>query len=169
MSINRMLTDDVYIKLPNGEQYGPIKASVQGNKVFITDENVVIEEGGKIFRTLPNGKSEVHNILNVAFYKSHGGSMLSHYEITTQKESSLVATPNSTTTINILHSQGIQIGDQNVQHIVGALEKLCSSIDSSDILEKDKADVKDKLKSFISHPAIMSMLGSAAERLLARL
>ena len=88
--------------------------------VYVDDRTLTIEEGGKILRTLPNGKSESHVILQVDFYDGPGGR-LAHYTITTRKESSLVPTP-SATTINISKSQGIQIGDGNVQNIVASMK-----------------------------------------------
>ena len=165
MSIDRLMGDEIYIQSPNGKTVGPVKSSVQRNKVYISDETVVIEEGGKILRPLPNGKSESHSILQVDFHKDPLGGRLSHYEITTRKDSSLVPTPSSTT-INIMNSQGIQIGDHNIQNIVGSLEKLAQAIDSSDATPQEKADAKGKLKAFLMHPATMAVLGAAAAKLI---
>ena len=117
MAIDKMMGDDVYIQSPDGSQVVRAKASVQGNKVYINDEKLLIEEGGKILRPLPSGKCESHKILQVDFHKDPFGGRLSHYKILTQKESSLVPPPNNTT-INITGSQGIQIGDGNVQNII---------------------------------------------------
>jgi len=93
MSIDSLMGDDIYIESPSGETVGPVKSSVQGNKVFINDETLVIEEGGKILRPLPNGKAESYSILQVDFHKDPFGGTLSHYEITARKDSSLVPVP----------------------------------------------------------------------------
>src|SRR5690606_16423112 len=139
-----LMSDEVYIQSPSGIISGPIKSSVQGSKIYINDENLVIEEGGKILRPLPNGRSEAHLILQVDFHKDPFGGRLSHYEITAKKESSLVPTPSSTT-ININNSQGIQVGDYNTQNITGALEQLIQKLDSADMPAEQKVDVKGKL------------------------
>jgi hypothetical protein len=165
MSSNRLMGDEIYIQSPNGEVVGPVKSSVQGNKVYVNDESLLIEEGGKIIRPLPNGKSEAHSILQVDFHKHPFGGPLSHYEITTRKDSSLVPTPSSTT-IQISNSKGIQIGDHNVQSIVGSLEKLTQVIDSSDASLQEKAEAKGKLKAFLTSPATIAALGATAAKLI---
>lgn len=162
-----LFNDDIVIESPSGERTGPIKASVQGNKIYIHDAKLVIEEGGKIFRALPNGKSECHSILQIDFHQGPGGR-LSHYQITTRKESSLVPTP-SATTINISNSQGIQIGDNNAQNIIASLETLVKAIESTESSEEDKSTVKQKLKDVLSHPLTISVLGSAAGKLISML
>lgn len=88
MSIDSMMNDEIYIESPSGERVGPVKSSVQGNKVYINDITLNIEEGGKILRPLPNGKAESHSILQVDFLKGPRGSHLSHYKVTTRKDSS---------------------------------------------------------------------------------
>ena len=165
MSIDSLMGDQIYIESPSGETVGPVMSSVQGNKVFINDVNLVIEEGGKILRPLPNGKAESHSILHVDFHKDPFGGSLSHFEITTRKDSSLVSTPSSTT-INISNSQGIQIGDGNIQSIVTSFETLAKAINSSNASEEQKKDVKLKLKAFLSHPLTSSVLGSATGKLI---
>jgi hypothetical protein len=51
-----MLLFDNNIPTPSGAIVGPIKSSVQGNKIFINDEKLVVEEGGKILRLLHHEK-----------------------------------------------------------------------------------------------------------------
>ncbi|RLB78504.1 MAG: hypothetical protein DRH24_14325 [Deltaproteobacteria bacterium] len=165
MSIDELMGDEIYIESPSGEIVGPVKASVQRNKIYINDEKLIIEEGGKILRPLPNGKAESHLILQVDFHKDPIGGDLSHYEITTRKETSLVPSPSSTI-INISHSQGIQIGDGNIQSIVASFETLLGAIDSMEVPEDQKKDVKAKLKAFLSHPLTTTVLGSAVSKIL---
>lgn len=168
MSMQQMLRDDIYIESKEGEQIGPVKASVQGNKVFIADARLVIEEGGRILRPLPNGKSEAHRILQVDFFNDPFGGQLSHYEVTTRKESSLVQTPG-TTNINISHSEGIQIGDQNVQNLASSIQDLIEALDDADVPAGQKSEVKTILRSLLSHPLVAAVLGSAAGALLQKL
>jgi len=165
MSISDLMGDEIYIQSPDGKQVGPVKAVVQRNQVIINDENLVIEEGGKILRPLPNGKSEAYTILEVIFHKDPFGGDISHYEIITRKDLSLVQTP-SNTTINITGSHGIQIGNHNVQNIIGALEMLINAIESSDATIEEKTDAKAKLKTFLIHPLTVNLLGTAASKIL---
>lgn len=85
MSISDLMGDEIYIQSPDGKQVGPVKAVVQRNQVIINDENLVIEEGGKILRPLPSGKSEAYTILEVIFHKDPFGGDISHYEIITRR------------------------------------------------------------------------------------
>lgn len=165
MSISDLMGDEIYIQSPDGKQVGPVKAVVQRNQVIINDENLVIEEGGKILRPLPSGKSEAYTILEVIFHKDPFGGDISHYEIITRKDSSLVQTP-SNTTINITGSHGIQIDNHNVQNIIGALEMLTNAIESSDATIEEKTDAKAKLKAFLIHPLTVNLLGTAEGKIL---
>lgn len=92
MAVDDLMTDDIFIETA-GQMRGPFKASVQGNKVYIGDETVVIDEGDRIFRVLPNGKSESHLVLQVDFHKDPFDGPLSHYEVTTRRESSQARLP----------------------------------------------------------------------------
>ncbi len=165
MSMDDMMGDEIYIQSPDGKQTGPFKASVQRDKVFINDETLDIEEGGKILRPLPNGKRESRTILEVSFHKDPFGGKLSHYEIKTRKDSSLIAVPGSTT-INISSSHGIQIGNHNIQNITSALELFVKAVESSTAPPNEKTDVKKKMKAFLSHPLSVNILGSAATKLI---
>jgi len=168
MGIDRLLGDEVFIQSPSGETIGPVRSSVQRNKVYISDETLVIEEGGKILRPLPNGKAEFLSILEVHFHRDPSGGRLSHYEITTRKDSSLVPAP-SATTINISHSHGIQIGDGDIQSIVGSFEVLVRAIECADVPASQKEDARSKLKAFLTHPLTTAVLGVAASKLIGML
>jgi len=161
MSIDSLMRDEIYIESPSGETVGPVKALVQGNKVYVKDEKVVIKEGGKIIRPLPNGKSESFSILHVDFTRGPHGDSLSHYKITVHKDTSLIPA-SSTPTISISHCQGIQVGNHNLQQVVASFEMLAKAIDSADVPEDEKNGAKEKLKAFLSHPLTVSLLGSAA-------
>lgn len=158
--LDEMFGDEIYIISLSGERVGPVKASVQGNKVIINDEKLVVEEGGKILRVLPNGKAESHSILQVDFHKDPFGN-LSHYDVRTRKDASLVPLSRSPT-INISHSHGIQIGDGNMQHIVGSIQMLAQAIDAANASPQAKAEAKSKLKDFLAHPVTTAVLGAAA-------
>jgi len=164
MSFNNLLGDKVFVVSSGGEERGPINASVQGNKVFIFDTKLAIEEGGKILRTLPSGQKESFLILQANYRRGPSGDhdSMSHYEILVRKDTSLVS-PAKSTTINISHSQGIQIGDGNTQQIVSSLEILKEAIDAAKAPEPEKQEAKGKLKALLAHPLVVSLLGTAAK------
>jgi hypothetical protein len=165
MSISDLMHDEIYIQSPDGKRVGPVKAIVQRNQVIINAEDLVIEEGGKILRPLPNGKSEAYTILEVILHKDPFGGEISHYEIITRKDSSLVHTPGDTT-INITDSHGIQIGRRDVRNIIRALEMITNAIESSDATMEEKTDAKAKLKAFLIHPLTVNLIGTATSKIL---
>ena len=169
---DRLLGDDVVIVSPDGHHVGPVKASVQGEKIYIRDETVVVEEGSKVLRALPNGKSEEFLVLRADFIKDPRGHRpdggLSHYKLTVRKSSSLVPTPNRTT-VNIANSQGIQIGDGNVQNVIGTLQQLVDAIGSAQAPVEQKNQAKSALRAFLSHPLVNTILGAAATALASKL
>jgi hypothetical protein len=159
------MNDEIYIQSCDGKQAGPVKAVVQRNQVIINAENLVIEEGGKILRPLPNGGSEAYTILEVIFHKDPFGGEIAHYEIITRKDSSLVRA-SSETTINVTSFHGIQIGKRNVRNIIRALEMLTNAIESSDATIEEKTDAKAKLKAFLIHPLTVNLLGTPTTKIL---
>jgi hypothetical protein len=165
MSISDLMSDEVYIQSLDGKQVGPVKALVQRNQVITNAADLVVEEGGKILRPLPNGESEAYTILEVIFHKDPFGDESSRYEIITRKDSSLVHTPGNTT-INIRGSHGIQIGKRNAQNIIRALEMLTDAIESSDATIEEKTDAKAKLKAFLAHPLTVNLLGTTTNKML---
>lgn len=67
--------------------------------------------------------------------------------------------------IAITQSQGVQIGNQNIQSISFTIEQLILGIDNSTAQEQDKKEAKSRLKSFLEHPLVISILGNLAGKL----
>jgi hypothetical protein len=55
-----------------------------------------------------------------------------------------------------------QIGNQNTQHIEMVFKDLISRIESSDASEEEKKEAKNRLKSFLEHPLVNTVIGSAS-------
>jgi hypothetical protein len=73
------------------------------------------------------------------------------------------------TNISVVHSQGVQIGDSNVQSISNAFDQVISQIENLKVSDEEKKEAKSKLKSFLEHPLTISVLGNMAGELLRRL
>ena len=71
--------------------------------------------------------------------------------------------------INISSSSNIQIGDQNIQDIKISIENIIQFIDSSSFTTEEKIEAKSKLKEFLKHPIVASVLGAAASVLIKNL
>lgn len=61
--------------------------------------------------------------------------------------------------ISIADSSHVQVGNENIQNVVINIRKLITDIDNSDASDKDKKEAKERLKSFIEHPLVTSILG----------
>lgn len=83
MPISDLLNDLVSLVKKDGTIFKEgVRASVQGNKVFITDATLPIEAGDHILRQLPSGLNEDHEVESANFLS--GGS-LSHWELRTRR------------------------------------------------------------------------------------
>jgi hypothetical protein len=163
--------DSVYIERPTGERSGPHRTAVSSKGGFsasIFEENLIVEEGWKMIRPLPNGKEELFSILEVNY--SYGSSGLArippHWTLKLRKDSSLATASRPTTTINIANSSGIQIGDQNVQHIANSFVGLIEKIDASNVPAQEKEKAKSLLRDVLENPTVAAVLGSATTGVL---
>lgn len=59
--------------------------------------------------------------------------------------------------------QNIQIGDNNTQHIVSAMESLAKEINRADVAEADKQDAKSVLAMLLDNPTVNRLLGPSIE------
>jgi hypothetical protein len=73
------------------------------------------------------------------------------------------------TNISVVHSQGVQIGNSNVQSVTNAFDQIISQIENLMVSDEEKKEAKSKLRSFLEHPLTISILGSMAGQLLRRL
>jgi hypothetical protein len=165
--------DPVYMEDSAGTRSGPYKTAIGskgGLSASIFEAGLEVEEGWKLIRPLPSGKEEVFTILE-ANYSPGLHTIPPHWTLKLQKDSSLVnrQKPPQATTINITNSQGIQIGDHNVQHIASSLIGLVEKIESTNASGQEKAAAKGLLRELISNPAVAAVLGSATSGVLALL
>lgn len=168
-----LLDDTVYLEDNAGERSGPYKTAIGSkNGLFapIFEAKLDVQEGWKLIRILPNDKEERYTILEANF--SPGlDAIPPHWTLKLRKDSSLVKprTEQRTTTINIRNSQGIRIGDHNIQHIANSLSGLVEMIESADAKPDEKKEAKGLLRKFLSNPLVAAVLGGATSNLLALL
>lgn len=170
---SRLLNDEVYVENGAGERSGPYKTAIgskNGLSASIFEANLDVEEGWKLIRPLPNGKEEFYTVVE-ANYSPGLHTIPPHWVLKLRKDSSLVQPRREqrTTTININNSQGIQIGDHNVQHIASSITGLVEMIESSAVAPAEKEEAKGLLRKFLSNPAVAAVLGGATSGLLALL
>lgn len=163
-----LLTDKVSIRKADGTEIGPYECAFDGSTCRIFDESLDADEGDDVLRVLPNGKVESHKILHVQFAaKFH--AIPASYELTVEKSSSLLSKRKGGTIVNINHSQGIQVGDNNSLAISSGFESLITEIEKSTADTHAKKSAKDALANLLRHPIVVAVVGRSVEVLLKRL
>lgn len=169
-----LLNDTVYVEKPDGRRTGPFKAAIgngrNGGTASIFDENLDVEEGCKLIRSLPNGKNESYTILET-HYSPGNGLIPKSWKLKLKKDGSLInrQTVSRSTTVNISNSQGIQVGDHNSQNIEIGLKELIQSVSGLDIPPQEKEQASSLIKQLVNNPTIAGVLGGATSGLLSLL
>ena len=153
--------EDARIEKADGSIVGPYKARFAGSTIFIADEKADLEEGDTILRELPNGKDERSVVTEATFFRKGIGGMGAHYQVKFRKGGQ-APSQAPTQNINISGPSSVQIGDHNTQHIMNVFEGLVKVIESADASDDEKHEAKGRLRDFLKHPLVVSVLGSAA-------
>jgi hypothetical protein len=153
--------EDARIEKSNGQVIGPYKAVFAGNTIIIADQMADIEEGDTILRKLPNGRDERSIVTSATFYSQGVSSLGPHYQVKFRKGGdSPVQKP--TQHINITGAQSVQIGDYNTQNIINSFEALVKQIEATPASSIEKEEAKSRLRAFLTHPLVVSVLGAVA-------
>ncbi|MBB5413890.1 hypothetical protein OKW38_005171 [Paraburkholderia sp. MM5496-R1] len=169
-----MQNDTVYVQSSDGERFGPYKTAV-GSKnsthvASIYDTSFQGREGWTLIRMLPGLGEETYLILESNF--SHGLAAIGpHWSLKLRKDASLLhkSQPKAAPNITINNSQGIQIGDHNVQHIAGSLQGLVQMIEQSSAAHEEKEAAKGLLVKLLESPVVASVLGGVTTGVMAYL
>lgn len=157
--------EEARVEKPDGAVLGPYAAMFAGQTILIQDETADIEEGDTILRELPNGKDERSVVTEATFVRDGPGGMGAHYQIKYSKGGSSEKQQPSQQ-INIREVQSVQIGDYNTQNIVNAFEALVKAVEAADADPAQKEEAKSRLKGFLEHPLVVSVLGASAASIL---
>jgi hypothetical protein len=161
-----MMNDDVYFESTDGTRQGPFKTAFSNKGISIFDESLDVVEGDKAIRPLPSGRSDYYTITEVSFSSGLGGAggIPPHYTLKLSKDSAIrpsVPTKSTTNHISIHGSQGIQIGDHNVQNLQLALGELIQRIDGADAPREEREEAKNRFTAFLAHPLVSSAGGAS--------
>lgn len=167
---SQLLNDTVYIGKNSGERVGPYKTAIgskNGLSASIFEATLDVEEGWKLMRLLPNGKDESYTILE-ANYSPGLHAIPPHWTLKLRKDASLVPSHGEkrSTTINISNSQGIQIGDHNIQNIANSISGLVELIESSEASPAEKEEAKGLIRRLMENPTVAAVLGAATSGIM---
>lgn len=168
---SELANDKIYLVNSIGRRLGPFKAAVKRRagkaEVFVSELDVAPND--KLVRLLSGNKEENYIVVDVHFSSNTYGEFAS-YELGIEKEG--VQDRSSKTasqTINFYNSQGIQIGDYNIQNVIDMFEELAAKIEESDATTEEKLEAKNRLSAFLNHPIASSVLGGVSGSLVGRL
>lgn len=159
MPFNTFPKENARVEKKSGLIVGPYMAVFAGEVIVVTDAQADIEEGDVILRQLPNGRDERSHVVEVNFYNDMT-AFGAHYQLKIRKAGTSEM-KNPTNTFHI-HGGQVQIGDNNTQNIVNALNALKEKIDAADATPEQKSGAKELLGNLIAHPLVTSVLGGFA-------
>lgn len=162
------LIDPVWLVDSTGQERGPFKTRFTDNRaVNIYDVSVPVTEGDKLIRRLPNGTEFTFTITDVSYRTpSEKDEFLGkpvHWALTLEKDSTMPKPTQGSTTnnINIHGSTGFQIGNYNSQQVQVVFQDLVSKIEASGGTEEEKQEAKGRLKQFLEHPLVATVVGES--------
>lgn len=155
---------DADIIKPDGMVFGPYRCVFAGDTVIVRDKTAIINQGDQISRKLPNGTDEVRLINAVQFYdqgQMHGP----HFQLDVKTIPAQSAFNSPTQHIHIAGGN-VQIGNNNTMEFKSSVQYLIDTIESSKSSPEEKAKAKSLLKTFLEHPLVSALAGSAASAFL---
>lgn len=159
-----MHTDLVWLVKPDGRRLGPYNTRI-GPIVSIFEPDLDVDEGDHLERPLPNGKLEIHHIIECN-YSQGLISIGPHWSLKLRKGPEKEKPQIKHTTVNIHNSTGIQVGDHNTQHIEQAITDLLRQLEESGAPREEIEQAKGKIAKMLEHPLVSAVLGSGVGALI---
>lgn len=148
-----------------GVRTGPYRCMFSQPKLTLWYGELDICEGDKVIRTVPH-REETYTATIVDYHQSFD-DIPSCYVVHLSKDSAVPRQQATTTNhINIHGSTGIQIGDNNVQHLQVAIKELLASVDKADATPAEKQEARNRLREFLAHPLVSAAVGSGLSAVL---
>lgn len=168
MNIEDLMTDQAFAEDSTGHRAGPFKTKFGGDELMIFDKSLVVEEGDFIIQPLPGGREKKLRVVDVQFSSGLAGAIPPSFTLKVSAGSVVPAPTPGNTTYNI-SGTNVQVGNHNAQHITASFQTLLSDIEKSDFSTADKAEAKSRLMKVLESPVVLSLLGPAAQALIAYL
>ena len=158
---DKLCGDTINIRHKDGRVTGPLKVAFSKDIFTAFDETLDVAEDDIVERSLPNGKTELYDIIEVRFSK---GLMQipASFKLHVRKQGLRVQPSEpSVTHISISNSQGFQVGNNNTQNIVDSFKEVIEQINKGPGTPEAKAEVKSRLRAFLEHPLTAAIIGGA--------
>lgn len=157
--MNPLLTKgDVIYFLKDQVKHGPFECRFT-EPLRIFDTSLEFIEGDKVVRILPNSTELTYTIVHSEF--SAGlRTIKAHHIFTLTKDSSLMSKSKTTNNITINSSNGIQIGDNNIQNFEIAIRDVLTAIEKAEAPHEEKEEARNRLHKFLEHPLVVAAVGA---------
>ncbi|EKT4554046.1 hypothetical protein JGK41_000784 [Pseudomonas putida] len=157
-------TDSVWLVKTDGRRLGPYNTRI-GKTVSIFEPDLDVDEGDHLERRLPNGKVEIHHIVECDYSRGLPG-IGPHWSLTLRKGPEKEKTQAKQTIVNIHNSANIQVGDHNTQHIEQGIADLLRKIEQSGASQEEVEQAKGQIAKMLEHPLVSAILGSGVGALI---
>lgn len=159
------MQEDARVEKRDGRVLGPFPATFAGSTIVVADPLADIEEGDTILRTLPGGRDERSVVTEANFFRKGVGPLGAHYQLKFRKGGEAPA-QKPAQSINIHGAQSVQIGDYNTQTVINSFDSLIKQIDACSAPATEKEAAKGRLRAFLEHPVVVSVIGAVSTSLL---
>ena len=163
--LSKIMTDTITILKQNGQELGPIKASVQRDKIFTISHKILIEPNDLIQRKMSNGGTETFRVIDPCYYEEIH-KIPAHYQIHVHKLG--ISEPNdkghghtyhvsinghnarfnNNSTDNSTNATHLQ----NSNKVIDELKKAITEITDASINKKDLLEIAEEIGKQILHP-----------------
>ncbi|WP_165931648.1 RIP homotypic interaction motif-containing protein [Pseudomonas putida] len=160
-----MENDLVYLQRENGERHGPYRCGFSTPVLHLACGELDVEDGDLVTRELPGGKVATYRVEAWEYFAPFG-DLPASYQLTLVKPGNEQSHPSATTNhIVIQNSQGIQIGDNNVQQLTAAIEGLVAALNAMHAPEEEKREATSKLRELLENPLVQKVARIAVSTL----
>jgi len=156
------MENDTVVVERDGAEVARYKCCFVEPKLTIMGDNVDILEGDKLFQLLPSGKRVEFDVEDVSYQSGLDGMcgcVLVALEKVRAKPKPVATSTTNHITIN--SSNGIQIGDNNVQNLEIVMRDVLAAIDKADAPREEKEEARNRLHKFLEHPLVVAAVGAA--------
>jgi hypothetical protein len=163
MSFLDLARTAVVVIKPDGARSKAYMSVFQNHEAIVPIDHMDVSEGDVLGRLMPGNKLDLFDVLEVHFQEGIG-NIPGSYKLSLRKQASLKPPPGSSS-VSVINSQGVVIGDHNQQSIVVSLQSLLEAIDRSGATPEVKAEARSRVKALLAHPLVNTLLGAAATAL----
>ena len=115
MSFQDIMKDKVKIIKANGNEFGPVKANVQSNGIYLMSSEFLIEPNDSILRMMSNGGTETFKVIDPGFRES-SGPIPAHYQMKVEKNNLPSTNKSHLHQINTFYGANSRVNNNSIDN-----------------------------------------------------